>query len=103
MSPIDYKTKVIEEISVVEDDDTLQKLYSVVHSFLEDYDTENGKLSFEEWNKQFDDDLKLDDFIPEYGMTLREFRMSIYEAETSQNEKSINIFQNKLQNIYGKA
>ncbi len=103
MNPINYKTKVIEEINIVEDDDTLQKLYSVVHSFLEEYNSENKKQSFEDWNKQFEDDFKLDDFIPEYGMTLREFRMGIYNAEISGNEQQISIFQNKLKNIYEKA
>ena len=97
MNPVDYKTKVIEEISIVEDDDTLQKLYSVVHSFLEDYKDKESKPSFEEWNKQFDDNLNLDDFIPEYGMTLREFRMSIYEAEISETYLTEDEFRAKIQ------
>ncbi len=105
MKPTDYKTKIINEINAVNDDDTLQKLYSKVHSFLQNSDEnlKNEKPSFEEWNKQFEDDLDLDDYIEEYGMTLREFRMGIYEAETSGTEESINIFQNKLRNLYEKA
>ena len=39
--------------------------------------------TFEQWNKQFADNQNLDDFIPEYGTTLREFRKGIYEAEMS--------------------
>ena len=103
MKETDYKAKVINEINVVNDDDTLQKLYSVVHKFLENNKKEEEKPSFEEWNKQFDNDYNLDDFIHEYGMTLREFRMGIYEAELSGEEMSIGEFQNKLQNLYEKA
>ncbi len=102
MKKTDYKTKVIREIRVVNDDDTLRKLYSVVHKFLEDNKKEEAKPSFEEWNKQFDDDYNPDDFIPEYGMTLREFRMGIYEAEISGEEISIDKFQKKLRNLYEK-
>lgn len=105
MKPVNYRTKLIDEISVVNDDDTLQKLYSVVHSFIEDNkkNIEAKELSFEEWNEQFEDSFDLDDFVTEYGMTLREFRMGIYEAETSGKEKPISIFQNKLKNLYEKA
>lgn len=39
---------------------------------------------FLEWNKQFEDDRELSEFIPEYGMTLGEFRRDIYESETSE-------------------
>lgn len=40
------------------------------------------QITFEQWNKQFTDKENLDDFIPEYGTTLREFRKGIFEAET---------------------
>ena len=39
------------------------------------------KMSFEQWNKQFDDNYNLDSFIPEYGMKLLEFRLKIYNSE----------------------
>jgi len=83
----------------VNDDDTLQKLYSKVHSFLQNSDeiSEGEKMSFEEWNKQFEDDLDLDDYIEEYEMTLREFRMSIYEAETSADFLTTEEFREKIQ------
>ena len=42
------------------------------------------QITFKQWNKQFNDDKNLDDFIPEYGTTLREFRKGIFEAETGQ-------------------
>jgi len=99
MKPIDYKTKLIDKISVVNDDDTLQKLYSIVHSFIENNNKsiKDKEPSFEEWNEQFKDDLSLDNFIPEYGTTLKEFRMSIYEAETSHNFLTEDEFRVKIQ------
>ncbi len=42
-----------------------------------------SKLSFEEWNKQFTDKTDLDIWLPEYRMTMREFRTKIYESERS--------------------
>lgn len=44
-----------------------------------DYDAK--VLTFKQWNKQFEDDYKLDDYIAEYGMSLRDFRMKIYNSE----------------------
>ncbi len=40
-------------------------------------------LSFSDWNKQFDDDMDLDSFT-EYGMTVRDFRLKIYNSERQQ-------------------
>ena len=43
-----------------------------------------NNLSFKEWNKQFDDKNRdLDEYLPDYGMTLRKFRIKMYNAETS--------------------
>ena len=42
-----------------------------------------SKLTFEGWNRQFTDYGSLDDYLPEYGMTLKEFRQKIYNAEKS--------------------
>ena len=53
-------------------------------------------ISFEEWNKQFADNENLDDFIPEYGTTLGEFRKAIYEAETDSNHMSIEVFRQRI-------
>jgi hypothetical protein len=41
-------------------------------------------MAFNEWNKQFEGDIDLDDFIPECGMTLRDFRLKVYNAEKGQ-------------------
>lgn len=41
-------------------------------------------MDFEQWMNQFDDKDKWDEVIPEHGMTLREFRKRIWEAEQSE-------------------
>ncbi|NOX47885.1 MAG: hypothetical protein GXO89_12995 [Chlorobi bacterium] len=38
-------------------------------------------MTFNEWNNQFRDDCDLDDCIPEYGMTLHDFRLKTYNPE----------------------
>jgi hypothetical protein len=87
MSVSDYKIMVFKEIMDIDNELALKQIYQLVHQFVVDYKqitnkkSKSEKISFEEWNKQFEDDMDLDEFIPEYGMTLREFRMAIYEAE----------------------
>ena len=39
------------------------------------------QISFEQWNKQFNDNKNLDEILPDLGITLREYRQKIYEAE----------------------
>lgn len=40
------------------------------------------QMSFSEWNAQFEETgIALDDYLPAYGMTLRAYRMEIFEAE----------------------
>ena len=101
MKTTDYKTQVIDEIMSIENEKTLKKLYTVVHTFLADYrEDKKGKKpekpSFEQWNKQFTDNQSLDDFIPEYGMTLREFRKDIYDAEMSDYNMTTEEFQESI-------
>jgi hypothetical protein len=38
------------------------------------------KMTFTEWNKQFED-LNLDIFLEEYGISLKDFRLKIYNSE----------------------
>ncbi|MEA3443193.1 MAG: hypothetical protein U9R19_00550 [Bacteroidota bacterium] len=45
----------------------------------DDFDAKT--LTFDEWNKQFEDEYDLDDYIPEYGMSLHDFRLRIYKSE----------------------
>ena len=95
MSISEYKIRVFKEIMPVENELALKQIYHMVHQFIEDYpeliedDKQAEPISFEEWNKQFTDDRDLDDFIPEYGITLRKFRQSIYDAEMSGDEISL--------------
>ena len=51
--------------------------------------------TFEQWNEQFTDSKNLDDFIPEYGTTLREYRKGIYDAEIG-NEMTMPEFKDSL-------
>ncbi len=53
------------------------------------------EISFEQWNNQFFDNCNLDDFIPEYGTTLREFRYRIYKAEMGE-EMNLKEFKENL-------
>ena len=102
MTKSDYKLQVFKEIMLVENELVLKQVYKMVHDFLADYkelpveSLKGGKISFEEWNKQFIDNKDLDVFIPEYGSTLREFRKSIYESEMNNDEMSINEFKESM-------
>lgn len=61
-----YINKILERSQEIED--------------LED-EFDAKKLTFSEWNKQFDDNRDLNTFLPEYGMKLRDFRFKIYNSE----------------------
>jgi hypothetical protein len=54
-------------------------------------------LSFSEWNTQFENSTNLDDYIPEYGMKLRDFRLKIYNSEREQGMSKQDFLQ-KIQN-----
>lgn len=56
-----------------------------------------GTLSFNEWNKTFMEERDLNEYIPEYDMTLRDYRMKIYNVEKGENY-SINQFFKKMEN-----
>ena len=64
-----------------------------VKKFETDFDAK--KLSFEQWNKQFDDNCSLDDYIPEYGMKLFDFRLKIYNSEKEEGMTKLE-FINKI-------
>lgn len=65
---------------------------------LEEDEYDAQQLSFEEWNKQFETDYKLDDYLPEYGMTVKEYRLKIYNSEKG-NGMSKEQFFEKLNNL----
>ncbi len=91
MNAAEYKHQIFQELIPVENTKTLQEVYKMVKNFLADSVSKKTKKkktakevepeSFEEWNKQFTDNRDLSEFIPEYGMTLGEYRREIYEAE----------------------
>ena len=81
------KLEIIENVLSVNNKKLLLQLQYLIANFNSKDEITNIQsakekiLSFEEWNKQFNDNLDLDDFIPEYNTTLRKFRKEIYEAE----------------------
>ena len=92
METINYaeqKILLAQTILALNDVNKISKIQSYVDELLQKKrDTDNEfdakTLSFLNWNKQFNDGLMLDDFIAEYGMTLRDFRMKIYNSEKQQ-------------------
>ena len=95
-----YKLELIDRILKINDKAVLKqldKLLSQLSREKEEADDEEEfdakKLTFEEWNAQFEDPQRdLDEYLPEYGMTLGEFRRMIYERERSENYVSFDDF-----------
>ena len=90
----------LQEIELLEDiknyiENILAQRNSRVESKEDDFNV--GILNFEEWNKQFEEEKNLDDYIPEYEMKLRDFRMNIYSAEKG-NNLSKKEFMDKINN-----
>ncbi len=85
----EQKLSLVQKILALNDINKMHQIQSYVNELLkyaQDIDTAEDefdakKISFLEWNKQFDDDRDLDTFIPEYGMKLRDFRFKIYNSE----------------------
>ena len=103
-----YKLEIINQILQIDDRRLLEQLNAVIkkHSKRvnnsqpepddeEEYDAK--KMSFEEWNKQFDDDRDLDEYLPEYGMTRGEFRRMIYERERNGKEMTFEEFFKRME------
>ena len=77
-----YAAKLVEEEKVYLDAVSVKKKKD--NKKTDPEDSEANYLSFEEWNKQFDDkNRNLDEYLPDYGMALRKFRIKMYNAETS--------------------
>lgn len=85
----EQKISLAQTILALNDITKMYQIQSYVNQILkeqpvndnEDDEYDAKKLSFEEWNEQFEDNLNMDDMIPEYGMTLKEFRLKIYNSE----------------------
>ncbi|HFA47831.1 MAG TPA: hypothetical protein ENJ95_02295 [Bacteroidetes bacterium] len=94
MSAQNLKLDLIQAILQIQQPELLEQIKGLVQDVLnnghvkqneeEEEEFDANELSFEEWNKQFDDDQSLDDYVPEHGMTLGEFRRKIYDAERSE-------------------
>ena len=102
---VEQKFKIFENILSVNNDKLLQKLSIFIKEFISEYEnldenkSEKNIESFEKWNEQFTDDRNLNEFIPEYQMTLEDFRRQIYESETGETIP-LSEFQKKLKNLY---
>lgn len=91
----ELKSSIAEIIMQINDKDTLNKIKAFISDFsvtvksakientIEEEEFDASELTFEEWNLQFIDSANLDDYLPEYAMTLKEFRLKIYNSERS--------------------
>ena len=103
----EQKLKLFQKIMSIENEKTLNKLFIITDKFLAKKTTNNSLsdienieingLTFEEWNELFMQEKNLDDYIPEYEMSLREYRMKIFNAEKGKSYP-INQFLKKLEN-----
>jgi len=103
----EQKLKLFQKIMSIENEKILSKLFIIIDKFtakkttngtqidLENIDIKG--LSFEEWNKLFMKEQNLDEYIPEYEMSLREYRMKLFNAEKGASYP-INQFLEKLEN-----
>lgn len=108
------KLAIFKRIMQIENEDKLNQVQIFIEKFLfEDDDLLNDNnidkqesdetgiydasvMSFQDWNEQFKDNKELDEYIPEYGMLLKDFRLMIYESEKSPNHP-IKKFYDKLE------
>ena len=102
----EQKLKLFQKIMSIENEKILSKLFIITDKFIAkkttnytQIDLENidvKELSFEEWNKLFMQEKDLDEYIPEYDMTLHDYRMKLYNAEKGKSYP-INQFFKKLE------
>ena len=85
MTVAENKLELFKELISIENENAIKQIHAFVRTFLPENEKKQAKvkpyISFEEWNEQFTDNQNLNEFIPEYGTTLKEFRKGIYEAE----------------------
>ncbi len=92
------KVDLIESILQLRSMDSLVKLETFLTKISpEQKQVKKSQPTFAEWNKQFHSSKKeLNEFLPEYNMTLLEYRKSIYEAEFSGDSVSLSDFLKEL-------
>ncbi len=99
----EHKISLAQTILALDDINKIFQIKSYVNKLIHQEKVDNDEfdaklLTFEKWNKQFDDDYKLDDFIHEYGMTVREFRLQIYNSEKGKGMSKHEFFK-KVNNL----
>ena len=105
-----YKLEIINRILQIDDQHLLEQLNSVIKKHSEqaknksqpktdDEEYDAKKMSFEKWNEQFEGDLDLDEYLPDYGMTRGEFRRMIYERERNGKLISADEFHEFIENL----
>jgi len=107
-----YKLEIINSILQINDEKILKQVRQILDKVKsaeveveeaeeqEDEEFDAKKMTFEEWNKQFDDARSLDQYLPEYGMTLGELRRMIYERERNGKEMSAEEFHEFIENLW---
>lgn len=91
----EQKLLIFQKIMSIQNEKKINQLFAIVNKFTKNKISDNKQLSFEEWNSLFMTERDLNEFIPEYDMTLGEYRMKIYKAEKGK-DYSINQFLEKL-------
>ena len=102
----EQKLLLFQKIMSIENEKILKKLFIIVDKFIinkkakeTDVDLENidiETLSFDEWNNIFMEEKNLNEYIPEYDMTLYDYRLKIYNTEKGKSYP-INQFLKKLE------
>ena len=102
----EQKLKLFQKIMSIENEQILNKLFIITDKFIATKTTNESQdelenidikeLSFEEWNELFMQEKDLDEYIPEYDMTLHDYRMKLYRAEQGKSYP-INQFKKKLE------
>jgi len=112
-SVAEYKLKIFEQLMNVNSEAALIQINEFLKTFIKEFkrpatkkrtteSTVANQISFEEWNKQFTNFKDLNEYIPEYGMTVGEYRKEIFEAEMGET-RPIEEFQTKLKRLYEMA
>ncbi len=84
----EQKISLFQKIMTIENEKVLSSLSKLIDKLVTGKQSEDisiDGLSFEEWNELFMEQKDLQSFIPEYNMTLREYRKKIFEAEKSKS------------------
>lgn len=97
---IDDKLEIFQDILAVNDEKLLRQLQFLITTFIAEHkeihsEEQSEKITFEKWNMQFTDNKDLNDYLPEYEMTLGDFRRQIYDAEYGKT-MTLNEFENRV-------